>query len=206
MTARVFIAGWILLLAVACSGDDDDGPMLPPDGNVIVGEDPDAGPRDAGVRRDGGLVDAGQRDGGLRDGGSRDAGSIERDGGPPDGGDRCQVTPVVTLSAADAVAEAATHDGMIVAVVGTAERTDFACTDQPCPKEDPCCNTCTADILVDAVLGVTADPCYGPRVGCAGTECVQSCQPALLGVPDRFVGRLVNATPPRLELFEVTPP
>ncbi len=211
MTARVLIAGLVLAFVAACSGDDDGGPMLPPDGNVIVGEDLDGGRRDAGPPRDAGPFDGGTRDGGASDGGDvdggdRDGGGADRDGGTRDGGDLCDVTAVASLSAADAVAEAAARDGTIVEVVGTATHTPYACTDQPCPKEDPCCNTCTANIVVDGVLRLAADPCYGPRVGCSGTECVQSCQPALLGVPDRFVGRLVDGTPPRLELFEVAPP
>lgn len=209
MSARIRRAALLLAaasLVAACSGDP-----TPPDdlldGNVIVGQDPDAGARDTGVRvRDAGFRDGGPapRDGGAVDGGERDGGT--RDAGAPDAGDQCEVTPVATLTAAEAVAEAAARDGLVVEVVGTATRTPYRCTDLPCPEDDPCCNRCVADILVDGVLLVASDACFGAVAQCAGTECAQVCQPALLGVPDRFIGRLVDDDTPRLELFDVIRP
>ncbi len=205
MTVRALLAALALSL-FACGGDDDDSTPLPMDGNVIVGMDRDGGPRDAGPPRDGGpQPDAGFRDGGDRDGGTRDGGPL-RDGGPADAGDVCDVTPTATLTAEETLAEASMRDGTIVEVVGTATRTPYACTELPCPKENPCCNTCAADIIVDGVLPLAADACFGPRVGCAGTECAQTCQPALLGLPNRFVGRIVDGMPPRLDLYRVTTP
>jgi hypothetical protein len=203
MSSRLVLVLPLLLAGCTC-GSTSTPPDDDLDGNVVVGMgDPDGGPRDAGPPRDAG--DAGdERDGGDAppgDGGIPDAGM-------EDAGDRCAEPSEMTMTSEEAISQIARWDGMLVTVVGTATRTPYVCTDVPCPPEMPCCNTCEASLLIDGVIELDADPCFGAEAECAGTECAQVCTPALLGVEERFMGRLRDATngdPIRLELYEVTP-
>lgn len=198
-------AALAVLVLVGCQcGTDEPPPDDDLDGNVVIGMgDPDGGPRDGGPPRDAGDL---PRDGGggTEDGGFDDDAGVD-DAGTPDAGDRCLEPSETVLTSEEAVSDIATWDGHLVTVVGTATRTPYACTDLPCPKEDPCCNECTATILIDGLIEIADDACFGRETGCAGTECAQVCVPAVIGVDERFRGVLVDGAPIRLDLIEVLP-
>ena len=191
----------VLLLAGCQCGTETPPPDDDLDGNVVIGMgDPDGGPRDGGPPRDAGEARDAGRDGGTV---TDDAG-VE-DAGVEDAGDRCAEPSVELLTSEEAESRAPMLDGQIVTIVATATRTPYVCTMNPCSKKDPCCNTCEATILLDGLVELGADPCFGATAGCAGTNCAQVCVPALIGVEERFRGRLRDGMPPRLELYEVLP-
>jgi hypothetical protein len=175
---------------LACSSSSSPPPDF--DANVLVG---DATPIDFGPRADAHLPE---------DGGSPDADSGTQDGDalPPDSGIDCQAAPVLTLSASAAAARASSLDGMMVEVTGTATVGLVACTATVCGASMPCCNSCSAPILLDRVLPLEANAsCYPHRLGCFGNECTLSCSPPATGVAQRFTGVLHRG--PSLELYVI---
>ena len=130
--------------------------------------------------------------------GNRDA-AVEPDATiPPE----CNGAAIATLTATDALAQAAALDGMIVDIVGTATVGPTRCTRTACPPENPCCNRCSAGIDLEGGLLLTAGPCSG-NVGCTGDECNLVCSPPLLGFPQTFRGTV--RSPDALELHRVLP-
>lgn len=201
MASRFFRHSLLVGLVVAgCECGEDPPPDDVFDGNVIVGDGPVAkdGGRDSAVDAD--LLD-GATDSGTPDGGTADA---ALDAGPQDGGTICDEMPVATLSATAAAAELDTYEGMVVAVTGTATQGETICTEMACPPDSPCCNTCTATVSIQGVLPLRDSACFTPGPGCSGTECGQVCRPPIIGLPQRFVGRLVNRSGAGLELHSVT--
>lgn len=195
----------LLLLVSALGCADDDGNGDPFDGNYIVGDasplDPtDAGPRDlapADALSDTGTStstpDAGAADGEVQDSEPADLGA-----------DPCAATPELTLTASAAVAQGAALSGRVVAVNGQLEAGPPTCTERACPTEEPCCNGCTAELLIDGLLPASPSECL-PIVGCTGDECGLVCRPAALGTPETFVGYLRQSAggSVRLELIRL---
>ncbi len=184
-----------MALLALCACSEQAAPDIPGlAGNVIVGDAlVDLGPADVGAED---LGDAGpDEDIGAVDLAELDAGSADDAGdlGPPDLGDPCAQTPVATLTSSQAVAELSTYEGMVVEITGVLEQGALECTDNACTKTDPCCNLCTAPVRIDQRVTLTQTACFTPAPGCAGTNCAQTCRPPLLGLSQRFSGRLVNA-------------
>jgi hypothetical protein len=203
--ARAF--GLACVLVASCS---EPPPPAQLDGSFIIGDAtdaPDGRARDA-VVRDAIPIDAtGEDDGGQdrRDTSPRDADGIDADALAPDAGppDPCARTATLTLSSSQVRAMSAAIDGLVVDVIATATLSAAACTRIACSPEAPCCNTCTADILLDDALPLAAGVC-ATRVGCTGDECNLVCSPPVLGFPQTFRG-VVRASPARLELMRVLP-
>jgi hypothetical protein len=142
--------------------------------------------------------DAGERDGELPD--------AEVDGGI-DAGVDCAPEVAEVISATTAVAEAARLANMFVEITGTATVAALACTG--CADAGSCTCTCTATAAIDGLVALARSECFDSP-GCAGNECTQVCRPPILGVEQRFRGRLNvrNSGPEKsvaLELFSVTP-
>jgi hypothetical protein len=193
-----------LLIVARCSCDEDPPPDDSFDGNVVVGDamlrDADRPPRDAELED--GEVD---RDSG-EDGGDAtrvDGSDAETSDGEVDAGPNCDVTPVRVLTATEAESLAAQLAGMIVEITGTATTTALSCTELSCEDAGACCNTCTATVTIDAVIPLVASECFAMPPGCTGNECAQVCRPQVLGVPQRFLGRLRDDA--ALMLFSVSP-
>lgn len=188
------------LLIAGCECGEEPPPDDTFDGNVIVGD----GPVRADAALDGG-IDAGEQDAtsdaGDPDGGRSDAAT---DAGTSDAGSICDEAPVATLTATSVAAELATYEGMVIAVTGTATQTAIACTEMACPPGVPCCNTCTATVSIAGVVPLYGSSCFTRPPGCTGTECGQICHPPILGLEQRFVGRLVDRDGVGLELHSVT--
>lgn len=204
--------GAALALLPACGSCDDP---IPPDtdfdGNVIIGDAspaPDADPPDAMDATEAG--EAGIDDGGEGDGGGDaeagtggDAGDAE----PGDGGVDCAPQAVRTISATTAIAEADLLRDQFVEITGTATVAALACT--ACADSGSCTCTCTATAAIDGLVALARSECFGSP-GCSGNECTQVCRPPILGVEQRFLGRLnVRSSGPEksvaLELYSVSP-
>lgn len=196
---------------LACS--DPPPPAGQLDGSFLVGDAPaapDAVPRDATVGRELGPTDGDPTADGAMPGevGPRDGdapvdmdGAIAPDAGPPD---PCAATATVTVTATSALARAGEMEGTLVDVVATATISVAACTALACTPEAPCCNACSADVLLEGVLPLRAGACT-PRVGCTGDECNLVCSPPVLGFPQTFRGVVRSAPSPGLELMRVLP-
>ncbi|MFO0724914.1 MAG: hypothetical protein U1E65_14130 [Myxococcota bacterium] len=196
-----------LLLTFACSD-----PVSPPtpDAGYLIGDATvsdsgltpiDAAP-DAAV--DAGLLeDAAPPDAALLDAAPRDAGLGGADADPADVPDPCSEAPALTTTATGALALVGS-EGAVIDVVGTATITTIGCTDRACGAQDPCCNTCTAEVWIDRVLPLRAGACAA-TVGCSGDECNLVCSPPVLGIPGRYRGRLVGTSSRALELYRVLP-
>jgi len=154
---------------------------------------------DASTAEDSGAADAGL-DAGVEPDANLDAGAA--DGAALDA-DICATEPVEVLTATAARARAGELAGLVVALTGTATRTALDCTERACPEEDPCCNDCTARIVVGEVF-LAASECYASEPRCAGNECNQTCRPPLFGLPQTFKGVLSTSTPDlELLLYEI---
>jgi hypothetical protein len=184
-------------LVVACSESTGGGGGLFSDGSVIVWE----------AVADGGgqpLVDATASDSGApdADAGSGDPSDLGPDAGvePDVGVDPCRVPAVQALSATVAVARPELLGEMVI-VTGTPEPADVVCDAVECPVDNPCCNDCSGAVAIDGVLRLADSACLTLSAGCRGTTCTLVCSPPLLGIAERFRGRLrENAT---LEVFEI---
>ena len=171
---------WLLLLLVACGSEKVAAPT---DGGLLIGDaqaPADAQPRDGGFDASDASLDA-SFDASL----DTDAGHL--DASAPDATDPCALEPLATLSSTQAVAQSATWEGQVIEIVGTAT-TMVSCTERVCPREEPCCNTCSGAVVIDGLIPLTSNKCY--ETGCAGTECAVTCRPAVLGVPGRYRGLL----------------
>jgi hypothetical protein len=210
----------VLLVALA-SGCADTPPPSQLDGSFVIGDGappdarpvPDARPTDAqaddgAVVEDGAIaVDGARMDAAedLGDGGSRDV-RPGLDGEALDGAlpDPCARTATLTRTATAVVAEIVALDGLWVDVVATASIGPVNCTRRACPSENPCCNTCTADLLLDGQLPLVPGACAA-RVGCSGDECNVVCTPPVLGFAQTFRGVVRSAPRPHLELVRTLP-
>lgn len=198
-----------MALFALCACSEQAAPDVPSlDGNVIVGDalvdlgPPGADVADLGPDEDLGMADLPAFDTGLDEDAGVDLG-IE-DMGPPDLGDPCALMPVATLTSSQAVAELSTYAGMVVEIVGVLEQGDLECTDNACTKADPCCNLCTAPVRIDQRVTLAQTACFTPAPGCSGTNCAQTCRPPLLGLSQRFSGRLMDVQgEPRLEILRI---
>ncbi len=198
MASRCFRLSVVLaLVATACDCGEGPPPDDTFDGNIIVGD---------GTVSDG-AIDATEDastdiDASSGDSGGEDA--IDASDATIDAGDRCSEPPVGVFTASAAVDQVGALAGMIVEITGTATETGLSCSAMACPPEMPCCNTCTATITIEGVLPLVGGSCFSAP-GCSGSECAQTCSPALLGLPQRFRGELLDrgGAGPALELFSV---
>lgn len=190
------VASLVLLVSLGCAGTEP-----PPDdtfdGNVIIGEPP----ADGGAPREAGVPDGGPD---PVDAGSPEDASEPEDASPTDAGDPCAEAPALALTASAAVTRAELLAGQLIEVSGLPTQGELSCTDDVCGEEEPCCNTCQAEVSVDGILRLEASACFAIVPGCSGSECAVVCRPALLGVPQRFVGWL-DPTGPTLQLQAVLP-
>ncbi|MEM7674543.1 MAG: hypothetical protein AAF449_00920 [Myxococcota bacterium] len=145
---------------------------------------------DADAAADTGPSDTGSIDADIEDTGLFDAGSSEDAG---DAGAFCNQTAIAEVTAEEAIAQADTLDGEVIVLTGTATSGQQLCTLRACPPNDPCCNVCTADVLVGSITFVSS-ACVDD-VGCGGTECGLVCRPPTLGLPGRYRG-ILRAGPP----------
>lgn len=176
------------------------------DGNVLIGDassvaldgSTEDGGDDAGADR----AETGPSDGATGDANVGDLGP-EPDAGAPDSG-TCSLEPTETLNVTEAEMRAAELDGQVIALVGTATTGTVRCTRISCPADDPCCNTCTAPLLIDGEVAVVASECF-EEVGCEGDSCsmLLVCRPPADPVARSYVGRLRMGPPLELELIEV---
>lgn len=187
----------MLVTTLACS----EGPPVGPsgfDGGSVIFWRPDAfttgGPPD--------LIPA------LPDSGSGEApdmGGTDLDGADGET-DPCEAAAEAVLTAT-AAAEASELFGAIVEVSGVATDADVICTSEPCPPDNPCCNTCSGRVVLDGELLLSDSECLTLAPGCRGTTCTLVCSPPLLGLPERYRGRLTETIDgPELEVFEVLTP
>lgn len=224
MSSRGLVPVLVALVAGAALGGAAGCADTPPpsqlDGSFVIGDGaaPDArSPPDA--RPDTGSTDAAPDDGAVaadataeEDAGHEGLDALPRDGGPSadaealDGAlpDPCARTATITRTASAVVAEAAALDGLWVDVVATATIGPVNCTRRACTPEDPCCNTCTAELLLDGLFPLVAGACAA-RVGCAGDECNLVCTPPVLGFAQTFRGVVRSAPRPHLELVRTLP-
>lgn len=103
--------------------------------------------------------------------------------------DPCLAPPVATVSASVALARADLR-GQVVAVIDAAEASPPACDPSACPPEEPCCNTCRAEVRLGGVLPIAGSECLELSTGCVGSSCGLVCVPPVFGFSERFVGRL----------------
>lgn len=198
-----------LLVATFAACSDTPPPPGQLDGNFIVGDGPstvDALAADALVPsdRDSG-PDAGAEDAAPLDTGAADA-RPDATTTPFDGGivESCVGSTTISLGAAEVVARASSLAGRLVDVVGTATVGPPSCTPSICPPESPCCNACSAELSLDAILPLRTSTCT-PQVACQGDECNLVCSPPVLGFPQTFRGVVRDAPTPGLELMRVLP-
>jgi hypothetical protein len=120
----------------------------------------------------------------------------------------CNEAPAVVVTTTEAIARSAMLEGMIIDLAGTATVGRESCTHDACGDGGSCCNACTATVSIDGVVPLVSSECIAFRSGCAGNECALACRPPVIGVPQRFRGRLgadrANGGV-LLELFEVLP-
>lgn len=208
--AHLAIAAVLALLPGCGSCEDPIPPDESFDGNVIIGDaspPPDADPvdaADAAEEDEAGIDDAG--DGG---GGDAEAGTDAAPGDavPADSGIDCAPQAFRAISATTAIAEADLLQDQFVEITGTATVAALACTG--CADSGSCTCTCTATAAIDGLVALARSECFGSP-GCSGNECTQVCRPPILGVEQRFLGRLNvrNSGPEKsvaLELYSVSP-
>lgn len=207
------------------SGCTDTPPPSQLDGSFVIGDGaaPDARPvldarptdaqPDGAITEDGALAEDGARvdaDDDLGDTGPHDArlgdarpglDAEALDGALPD---PCARTATITRTATAVVAEIVALDGLWVDVVATASIGPVNCTRRACPSENPCCNTCTAELLLDGLFPLVPGACAA-RVGCSGDECNLVCSPPVLGFAQTFRGVVRSAPRPHLELVRTLP-
>lgn len=201
------------------SGCADTPPPSQLDGSFVIGDGaaPDARPVPDARPADAAFVDGATTDdaGPIEDASADDTGAADArpgDGGArPDGEtldaalpDPCARTATLTRTASAVVAEALVLDGLWVDVVATASIGPVNCSRRACPSENPCCNTCTAELLLDGLFPVVPGACAA-RVGCEGNECNLVCTPPVLGFAQTFRGVVRSAPRPHLELVRILP-
>ena len=203
------IASLIVLLFVgpsifACAGDDD--PIrLSLDGSFVFG---DAQPADAESIDAGELIDTGE----INDAGPMDDDAASMDAAPDAPADAgftdtgipalCGATSTVTVSADDVPSMATELDGQLIIVVGTATAGAVVCP-QSCTPNDPCCEDCTAPVLVGDIE-LSESVCFSSP-GCLGNACLLACQPPAPPISEmaRYLGVFRAGPPLRLELIDV---
>jgi hypothetical protein len=211
------VSVWLSVL----SGCTDTPPPSQLDGSFVIGDGAppdarpvlDARPSDAAFTEDGAAAEDGARvdaDDDLGDSGPHDAQRGDAlpgldadalDGALPD---PCARTATITRTATAVVAEVVALDGLWVDVVATASIGPVNCTRRACPSDNPCCNTCTAELLLDGLFPLVPGACAA-RVGCSGDECNLVCSPPVLGFAQTFRGVVRSAPRPHLELVRTLP-
>jgi hypothetical protein len=211
------VAVWLSVL----SGCTDTPPPSQLDGSFVIGDGAppdarpvlDARPTDAALTEDGAAAEDDARvdaDDDLGDSGPHDAQRGDAlpgldadalDGALPD---PCARTATITRTATAVVAEVVALDGLWVDVVATASIGPVNCTRRACPSDNPCCNTCTAELLLDGLFPLVPGACAA-RVGCSGDECNLVCSPPVLGFAQTFRGVVRSAPRPHLELVRTLP-
>lgn len=201
-------AALVLLLWPWAAGCSDPIPDPNSDGNVLISDaqidaGADSGVTDAGPDAAEVGLDAAEPDATL-DAGPEDLGQ-EEDAGP-DGGSLCDEVSTGTFTASVVLSQAPLLDGQVLEVVGTATTTAPVCSRRACPPESPCCNTCTAQVVLLGGPRLIGSACASFLPGCSGDECGLVCRPPVFGVPQTFRGRLVaTASVVNLELHRVLP-
>ena len=180
-------------------------PPLDFDGNVVVGDataggETDRGPRDA-ANLDQGPVDV--ADAGAADEGIERESDAGLDAAAPDLG--CNMPPDETVTATEAIANAALLENHVVAIIGTSTSTELSCMHQTCADGGMCCDMCSSAVAIDRTIPLLPSACF-VSPGCSGSECAQVCRPPVLGVRQTFRGTLVRTDGGvRLELLLVEP-
>lgn len=177
----------LLFLSAACSETAGPGGDAAPDGGVIFWRFSD-GSADLGP--DLGPGDVGSPDGGGS--GPSDLGPAD-DGGPSSdlGPEGCDAPAEAVVTASIAAAGGALVDA-VVEVAGALQSGPTTCSGETCSVEDPCCQSCRADVRLDGVLDLRSSACTPFSAGCRGSNCSLTCSPPLLGIPVRFRGRVLE--------------
>ncbi|MEO1339254.1 MAG: hypothetical protein AAFV29_26675, partial [Myxococcota bacterium] len=136
----------------------------------------------------------------IEDSGMMDSGL---DASVVDGGAVCNQTAIAVVTSAEALLQADTLDGEVIVLTGTSTSGAQFCTARACPPDNPCCNICNADVVVDAIT-FASSACFS-NVGCRGTECGLVCQPPTLGLPGRYRGIFRAGPPATLEFIGLEP-
>lgn len=217
LASVALVSVWLSVL----SGCTDTPPPSQLDGSFVIGDGAppdarpvlDARPTDAALTEDGAAAEDDARvdaDDDLGDSGPHDAQRGDAlpgldadalDGALPD---PCARTATITRTATAVVAEVVALDGLWVDVVATASIGPVNCTRRACPSDNPCCNTCTAELLLDGLFPLVPGACAA-RVGCSGDECNLVCSPPVLGFAQTFRGVVRSAPRPHLELVRTLP-
>ena len=167
----VRLAPVLALLWGACSSDGEDRIQLATDAAAN-----DANGGDSGTSTDAG-VDSGVSS-----------------------GDCAAIMPTTQIDEDDLAAQVQSLNGTVIAVVGTATVGEQRCSSIPCPLDNPCCNTCSAELTIGGVALGESDCFMAP--GCTGNECELTCRPNEAG--DAIYIGVVRAGPPAtIELVRV---
>jgi len=77
----------------------------------------------------------------------------------------------------------------VVRVEGVLSAGEPTCTPRTC-SDAPCCDACTAEVLLDDALPIDAEDCFAFNPSCLGSPCGLVCSPPLFGTRDVITGRL----------------
>lgn len=114
------------------------------------------------------------------------------------------VSKLDIISPSEIVENPERFGGRNITVEGKIDSTDTKCTMLQCSDSDPCCNTCSSNLVVEGNKSVQLSGYYdGKRIGCNGTNCDMDCTPVKPGEKYYLRGnvKMFDGTP-YIELYD----